>query len=236
MSHYSNVDRESFQNILASAFTLQQRLGDDEWRSTLVEVERLTRNLPNTIGVALDPFHDQTPLPGLEEDDQSYGTSAPTEESAPKGERAFSGSMETSEAPCCDDTDTATEASTPAPRNVLPTAADILDACFPSFRVCQPEVKPARLRPRGWWTPLQLILLVALVLLLGWMFARPWSRRIGYKKRPPPVIAEQDTVIGQPEKNRQADQRSQTSWLPKAQTPGDATRQLGSLRTRKSYL
>ena len=32
----------------------------------------------------------------------------------------------------------------PAPGNALPTAADILGTCFPSFRVRQPEVKTAR--------------------------------------------------------------------------------------------
>lgn len=209
MSYYSNVDREFFQNILASAFTVQQR----------VEFERFKPNVPNTIGIAVDPLHDQIPLPGLEEDDSSDRTNAPIEESAPKGVCVFGASMETSEAHCCDDAEVATEASTPAPANVLPTATDILDTCFPSFRVCQPEVKTARLQPRDWWKPLQRILLVALALLLGWMLGHVSSRRIAARKGSPLVSATQGAVTKQPEENSQPEQTSQPPGSRRSRSP-----------------
>jgi TonB family protein len=170
---------------------------------------------------------DQVPLPRLEEDDRSSGASATTGESAPKLGACldacsvqFGGSMQTSEAHCCcDDTEAATEASTPAPGNALPTAADILDTCFPSFRVRQPEVKTARLRPSDVWTPSLLILLIALSLLLGWMLGRVSSRRIADTKGPPLVSAKPDAVTAQPEKNRQADQRSHPPGSRRPRSP-----------------
>ncbi len=217
MSHDANVDREVFQDILASAFTMQQRLIDGESLSALVDVERFTLKVSN---FAIHPVHDQIPLPSFEEDDQSYWTSAPTEESALKGLSAFGGSKETSQANC-DDTEAATEGSTPSPANALPTAVDILDACFASFRACEPEVQTARLWSHDWWTPLQFILLLALTLLLGWMLGRVPSRRIAYKKRSPLVIAR---VTAQPEKNGQADQSSQppVSRSRTIETPHDS--------------
>jgi TonB family protein len=206
MSHYSNVDREFFQSILASAFTMQQRLTDGESLSTVVDVERFTRNM---FKVAVDPLHDQIPLSNLEEDHQRCRTSVP-EESAPKEVRAVVGSKETGDAHC-GDTEATAEVSTPVPTDALPTAADILNACFPSFRVCEPEVKTARLWSRDWWTPLQFILLLVLTLLLGWMLGRVSSRKIAYKKGPPlAIIAKQDAVTAQPEKNEKADQQSQS--------------------------
>jgi TonB family protein len=208
MSHYTNVDREFFQNILASAFTIQQHL----------EIKRFTGEGSNTIEVADDPFHDQITLPGLEEEDQSYATGAPTEEGAPQGVGVFADSMETSEAPGCDDPAAAT-GGTPEPGNDLPTAAEILDSCFPSFRVCQPELKTARLRPLDLWMPLQFILLVALALLLGWMLSRLSSRRIADKKGSTLVSARQDAVTAQPDNNSQAEQRSQPPVSRKPRGP-----------------
>jgi len=102
----------------------------------------------------------------------------------------------------------ATERSSPALGNARPAAADILDSCFPSFRVRQPEVKTARLRPRD-LSMLQLILLIAVALLLGWMLGRLSSRKIANKKGSPLVSAKQDAVTALPEKNRQTEQRSQ---------------------------
>ncbi len=104
---------------------------------------------------------------------------------------------------CCDETEAATEVSIPTPGNALPSAADILDTCFPSFRVCQPEVETARLWPRDLWTP-ALILLIALALLLGWMIGRHSSRRFADTKGPPLVSAKPDAASAQPEENRQA--------------------------------
>ncbi len=188
---------------------MQQRLTDGESLSTLVDVEQFKRSL---FKVAVDPLHDRIPLPSLDESDQSCTTSLATEEVALNEVRGVVGSKESSDVHCGDDTEAATEVSTPAPANALPTAADILDACFPSFRVCEPEVRTARLWSRDWGTPLQFILLLALTLLLGWMVGRVSSRRIAVKKGPPLVIiAKQAAVAAQPEKNGQADQSSQPS-------------------------
>jgi TonB family protein len=221
MSHYSYVDRESFQNILASAFTMQQRLTDGEWLSAPVEVERFTRNVSSTTGDAVGPLHEQVPTLSFEVGERGSGTSATPEESAPKlgvcldaSSGLFSGIMQTGEAPRCD----ATEVSTFA----LGRAADILDACFPSFRVCQPEVKAARLRPRDWWRPAQLILLVVLALLLGWTLGRISSRRFADTKGTPLVSAMPDAVTAQPEKNRQADLRSQPPGSRRSTSPETA--------------
>jgi len=201
----STVDRESFQSALASAFAIQQRLTDGESLSTLVEVERFTRNVLNSTGVAVSPLHDQVPLSRLEEDDRSSGASATTGESAPK----------------LGETEAATEVSIPTPGNGLPPAADILDTCFPSFRVSQPEVETARLWPRDLWTP-ALILLIALALLLGWMLGRHSSRRIADTKGPPRVSAKPDVASAQPEENRQAAPSPPTP-IPRKARSRDAT-------------
>jgi len=111
---------------------------DGEWLSTVVEGERFTRNVFNTTGVAVGPLHDQVPLPRLEKDDRSSGAHATTGESAPKlGARLDAssgltgGNMQTSEAHCCNDTEAATEVSTPAPGNALPKLRRVIRATWP---------------------------------------------------------------------------------------------------------
>jgi TonB family protein len=178
-------------------------------------------------GLAVMAVFDQVPLPRLEEDDRSSEASATIGERAPKlGARLdacsglFGASLQTGEAHCCcDDTDAATEVPTAAPGNALPTAADILDTCFPSFRVCQPEVKTARLWPSDLWTQPLLILVIALALLLGWMLGRVSSRRIADTKGPPLVSTMPDAVTAQPEKNRQADRSSQPPGSRRPRSP-----------------
>jgi TonB family protein len=93
MSNSSILDRESFQNLLASAFVVQQSRMDAKSLSAIVEVERLikrgeadeadgavhpivdgSRNEANTSGVATSPSSGvQVPSPALEEDDRSSG-------------------------------------------------------------------------------------------------------------------------------------------------------------------
>jgi hypothetical protein len=93
MSNRSTVDREFFQQVLASAFAVQQNQMDSQSLSAIVEVGRLiksgeldvdgamhlivehTRKAANTTGVAMGPlFGTQLPLPGLEEGDRRSGT------------------------------------------------------------------------------------------------------------------------------------------------------------------
>lgn len=90
MSNSSTIDRESFQQVLASAFAVQQSQLDRQSLSAIVEAERLvmnreldvdgamhrivdrTRQVANTAGVAIDPLSGAQPsLPGVEEDDRS---------------------------------------------------------------------------------------------------------------------------------------------------------------------
>jgi len=171
----SNIDRELFQNVLAAAFTMQQHL----------EMERLTQKRSNTIDVAADPLHDQITLTRFEEDDQSDTINALIEEISHDGERFLGDNVENSEPRCCDDTEAATGNSTPAPGSILPSRTDILDLCFPASQAYQPEAKTARLRLRDLSMPLQLILLIAMAVLLGWVIGYTASRMIAVKKGSP---------------------------------------------------
>lgn len=88
----STLDRESFQNVLASAFTIQQSNMDGQLISALVEVGRLitrreldvdeakhlivdnTGNVTNASGATIGLSTGvEVPSPGLEEDDRSAG-------------------------------------------------------------------------------------------------------------------------------------------------------------------
>ena len=73
---------------------------------------------------------------------------------------------------------------------------------------------------------LQLILLIAVALLLGWMLGRLSSRKIANKKGSPLVSAKQDAVTALPEKNRQTEQRFQP---PGSRKPRSFERPLDSL-------
>ena len=91
MSNSSSLDRESFQNLLASAFVVQQSRMDSASLSAIVGVKRSikrgeldqvdgaihlivdrTRNEANVSGPAVSPSIDvQVPSPALEEDERS---------------------------------------------------------------------------------------------------------------------------------------------------------------------
>jgi TonB family protein len=93
MSNSSSLDRESFQNLLASAFVVQQSRMDSASLSAIVGVKRSikrgeldqvdgaihlivdrTRNEANVSGPAVSPSIDvQVPSPALEEDERSSG-------------------------------------------------------------------------------------------------------------------------------------------------------------------
>jgi TonB family protein len=180
-----------------------------------LETERLTPERSNIMGVAFDTATDQNTSPRFEEDEQSDTISTLLEEVCHEGERLPGDNLENSEPRSCDDTEAATGSSTPVPANVLPSAADILDSCFPSFRVNQREVKAARLWRGDLAMTLQLILVIALALLLGWMLGRPSSRKIADKKGARLVSAKQDAVTAQPKENRPSEKRSQPPDSPR---------------------
>src|SRR5271170_957392 len=93
MSNSSSLDRESFQNLLASAFVVQQSRMDSASLSAIVGVKRSikrgeldqvdgaihlivdrTRNEANVSGPAVSPsIGVQVPSPALEEDERSSG-------------------------------------------------------------------------------------------------------------------------------------------------------------------
>jgi TonB family protein len=101
-----------------------------------------------------------------------------------------------------------------------PIAADSMDACFPSFRVRPLEVKTAQFRPRDPWRPVLIILVIALVLLMGWMLDRVTWLGTADTKRPPPLVnAKPDAAPAQPEKNRQADPSPPPPVPPKTRSP-----------------
>ena len=101
-----------------------------------------------------------------------------------------------------------------------PTAADSMDACFPSFRVRPPEVKTALFRPRAPWTLVLVIQAIALLLLMSWMLYRVTRLGTADKKGPPPLVsAKPDSAPAQSEENRQADPSPPPPVRPKAASP-----------------
>jgi TonB family protein len=106
------------------------------------------------------------------------------------------------------------------PGDEPPTAADSMDGCFASFRVRPLEVKTTLFRPRDPWTPLLVILVIALVLLMGWMLGRvTWLGTADTKGPPPLVSAKPDAAPAQPEENRQADPSPPPPVPPKTRSP-----------------
>jgi hypothetical protein len=208
----STVDREFFQKVLASAFTVQQSQMDVQLLSAMLEIKRSmmrgepvdgamplvadgTINVVNASGVAggplavCSPGGVENPLPGLEEDDRSSGASLSHLASALSG-----GGDE--------------------PR----TAADNEDAYSTALRVGPPEVRNAPFPPPHLLTPSLLTLVIALAMLLGWMLGRVTLRRTVAMKGPPPLVkATPDAAPSQPRETRQADSNPP---LPVAQKAG----------------
>ena len=81
--------------------------------------------------------------------------------------------------------DCAIEFSTPPPVHEPPTPADPVDALLASLQVDPPKEKTAQFRFRDPGTPLQLFLMIALALLLGWMLGRVRWPGTAHTKRPP---------------------------------------------------
>ena len=105
------------------------------------------------------------------------------------------------------------------PGDEPPSAADSMDACFASSRVCPPEAKAALFRPRDPWTML-VILGIVLVLLMGWMLARvPWQGTADTTGPPLLVSAKPDAVPAQPEESKRAEPSPHHPVRPKARSP-----------------
>jgi hypothetical protein len=184
----TTVDREFFQKVLASAYTVQQSQMDAQSLSAMLEVELSmmggepvngakplvadgTTNVVKASGVAVGPpVGVQNPLPGLEEDDQSSGASLARLASVLSGG---------GDGP--------------------PTVVDNEDAYLKVFRMGAPEVRNAPFPRPHLWTPSLLILVIALAALLGWMLGRVTLRRNADMKGPPPLVrATPDAAASQP--------------------------------------
>lgn len=200
MSSDPIVDWEYLQQVLASAFTVQESHLDSQSLSAAVKMGRLVDSgeldgngathlivdrAPkvdcSTDEIAVDPFC--TALPEIEEHDQSSASSLPP------------------------------------PKDELPNAADILDECFPPFQAVTPEVKTGQFRSRDWSTPLLVIEAIALALLLRvvWLgTAHPYV---------PPlhVIAKSYTAPAKAEEARQADPSPSPTAPPKSRSPETPT-------------
>jgi hypothetical protein len=213
----STVNREFFQRVLASAFTVQQSQMDAQSLSAMLEVELSTMRRERVDGAKLlvadgtinvvnasgavsplavgPPGGVQNPLPGLEEDDQSSGASLVHLASALSG-------------------------GGDGPR----TAVNNEDAYFKAFRMGPPEVRNAPFPLPHLWTPSLLILVIALAMLLGWMLGRVTLRRTADMKGPPPLVrATPDAVPSQPKETGRADSKPPLPVAQKAGTPETAS-------------
>jgi TonB family protein len=102
--------------------------------------------------------------------------------------------------------DCAIERSTPPPGDEPSTAADSMDACVTTSPIRPPEEKTAQFGLRDPWTTLQLILVIALALLLGWMLVRVTWRGTAHRQGAPTVVsAKPDAAPPQFEKTRQVE-------------------------------
>jgi TonB family protein len=190
MSNYSTVDRESFQKLLAGAFVVQET--DSQSRSALVEVGRLVTRRDVDVDRAMHLIVDRT---------RNLANTAGVAIGVLSGAQLPLPGL-----------------STPPPRDEVSTAADSMDACFPSFRPL--EVKTALFRPRDPWTPMLVISVIALVLLMGWMLGRVMWLGTAHTKGPPPLVsAKPDAAPAQPEENRQAYPSPPPPVPPKARSP-----------------
>jgi TonB family protein len=115
--------------------------------------------------------------------------------------------------------DRAAELSSPPPAEDLSTTADNMDGRLATLRIRPVEVKTAQVRLSGPWTPLLLILVIALASLAGWMLGRDMGQGTANKKGPPALVSAKPNVAPpQPEETRQAEP-SPPPVPPKARSP-----------------
>lgn len=155
MSSDPTVDWEYLQKVLASAFVVQESHIDSQPLSNTVKIGRSVKSGQLDVDGALHLIVDRA--------------------------REVDNTTEIAMDPFCaarlplpeiEEHHQSSAASLAPPRDELPSAADILEACFPSFRAVAPEVKTGQFRLHDWWTPLLVIAAIALALLLSWMLGR----------------------------------------------------------------
>lgn len=200
MSSDPTVDREYLQQVLASAFTVQESHIDSQSFSAAVKIGRLVESGELDGSGATHLIVDRVPKPDYSTDEiavETFGMALPEIEEHDQSSTAYL-------AP---------------PKDELPSAADILEECFPSFRAVTPEVKTGQFRPRDWGTPLLVIEAIALVLILRVV----WVGTARHYGPPLHVTAKSYAAPAQPEEARQADLSPSPPVPPKSRGPETPT-------------
>ncbi|MGA8438811.1 MAG: TonB family protein [Candidatus Sulfotelmatobacter sp.] len=162
MTNYSTVDREFLQTLLESAFTVQHSHMDSQSLSAIVEAERLITSgelehvLNHIVEHARPATNARSAAIPLLRGEEMVGR-ATMAESAPEPGVPLNANS---------------GLSTPPPGEEPRTAAESMDADFPSFRVRPPEVEAAQFPSRDPWVPWLVNVVIAVVLLLLWMLGR----------------------------------------------------------------
>jgi TonB family protein len=213
MNNHSAVDRELFQTLLASMFTVQQSQMDSQSLSAIVEAERLKvepgRLATNESAAAIAPLRDEEMACRAR-----LGESAPELDVRWNLHPRMSGDyVQISGAQGCDDAE-----STPRPGEEPRTAADGMDARFAAFRVRPLEVEAAQFPPRDPWVPWLVNVVLALALLLLWMLGRVAWRETADRQGPavagsvsravearPTLLVTATPDPARPEENRRAE-------------------------------
>lgn len=203
MSSDPFLDWEYLQKVLASAFAVQESHIDSQSLYAAVKIGRLVKSGELDVNEAMHLIVDRV-------------------DRAPKVDNTTESAMD----PFCaalpefEEHDQSSAASGAPPKDELPSAADILEECFPSFRAVTPEVKTGQFRLRGWWTLLLVIEAIALAFLLSWMLGRVVSLRTAHPYGPPlHVTAKSYAAPAQPDEARQPDPSPSPLVPPKSRSP-----------------
>lgn len=189
MSTDPSLDREYLQKVLASAFAVQESQIDSQSLYAAVKIGRLVKSGELEVNEAMHLIVDRV-------------------DRAPKVDNTTEIAVDPfcAALPEIEEHDQSSAASVAPPKDELPSAAAILEECFPSFRAVTPEVKTGQFRLRDWWTPLLVIEAIALALLLSWMLGRVVWLRTAHPYMPPShVTAKSYAAPAQAEEARQAD-------------------------------
>jgi len=201
MSSDPSLDLEYLQKVLASAFAVQDSHLDSQSLSAAVKIGRLVKS--GAMHLIVDRV-DRAP----KVDDTTEIAMDPFCAALPENEEH----------------DQSSAAPVAPPKDELPSAADILEECFSSFRAVTPEVKTGQFRLRDWWTPLLVIEAIALALLLSWMLGRVvWLGTARPNGPPLQVTAKSCAAPAQSEEARQADPGPSPPVPPKSRSPETPT-------------
>ena len=185
MSSHSSADWEYLQKVLASAFAVQESHIDSQSLFATVKIGRLVKSGELDVNGARDLIVDLAPR---------------LDKTTEIAVDPFCAAL-----PEIEEHDQSFAASLAPAKDELPSAADFLEACFPSFRAVTPEVKTGQFRLRNWWTPLLIIEVIAVALSMSWMLGRVvWLGTARHKGPPLHVIAKSYATPAQPEEVRQA--------------------------------